>query len=228
MRILAIETADLRGSVALLQRDQLLAERTLDAQRRSARSLAPAIAELLDEAGWRPQDVQLVAVATGPGSFTGLRIGVTTAKAFAYAASCQVIDVHTLEAIAARADANVSRLWVVLDAERGELFAAEFARTADGALREVAPTSIVAHEAWLASLAPGSVVTGPGLERLQDRLPSGVTIIEPALWAPIASVVGRLGWQHYEAGQRADVFALVPQYFRRTAAEEKRDRATGN
>ncbi len=225
MRILAIETSDLRGSVALLNNGELLAERTLDAQRRSAQSLAPAIAGLLEEAGWQPQDVQLVAVATGPGSFTGLRIGVTTAKAFAYAAGCQIIGVHTLEAIAARAGANVTRLWAVLNAERGELFAAEFARAAEGTLQEVTPTAIVDNAAWLALLAPGSVVTGPGLERLQDRLPSGVIALEPALWSPTASVVGQLGWQSYEAGQRADVFALVPQYFRRTAAEEKRDRA---
>jgi tRNA threonylcarbamoyladenosine biosynthesis protein TsaB len=227
MRILAIETAGMRGSVAVVERDQLRAERTLDAPRRSAQSLAPAIAELLEEAGWQPQDVQLVAVATGPGSFTGLRIGVTTAKAFAYAAGCEVIGVHTLEAIAARAAAGVSRLWAVLNAERGELFAAEFARAADGALREVTPTSVVNGESWLAALAPGSVVSGPGLERLLDRLPAGVTALEPALWSPTASVVGRLGWQRYESGQRADVFALVPQYFRRTAAEEKRDRAAG-
>ena len=66
----------------------MLAEQPLDPTRRSAQTLAPAIATLLDAVEWRPADVELVAVATGPGSFTGLRIGVTTAKAFAYAAGC--------------------------------------------------------------------------------------------------------------------------------------------
>ncbi len=222
MRILAIETAGLHGSVAALARDRLLAERPLDVQRRSAQSLAPAMAELLHEVGWQPREVELVAVATGPGSFTGLRIGVTTAKAFAYAAGCQLIGVHTLAAIAARA--GVDRVWAVLDAERGELFAAEFARDETGGLHEVTSTQVVAKDVWLAALAPGSVVSGPGLERLSGQLPPSATTVASALWGPTASAVGSLGWKLYEAGERGDVFGLVPNYFRRTAAEEKRDR----
>ncbi|MEX2112490.1 MAG: tRNA (adenosine(37)-N6)-threonylcarbamoyltransferase complex dimerization subunit type 1 TsaB [Pirellulales bacterium] len=222
MRILAIETIGLRGSVAALARDRLLAERQLDPEQRSAQSLAPGIAALLHEVGWQPRDIQLVAVATGPGSFTGLRIGVTTAKSFAYAVGCQLIGVHTLAAIAARA--GVDRVWTVLDAERGELFAAEFSRDEDAELIEVTPTHVVAKEAWLAALSPGSVVSGPGLERLLERLPAGVTAVALEQWAPTAATVGSLGWKLHESGQRSDVFGLTPQYFRRTAAEEKRDR----
>jgi len=86
VRILALETSDTAGSAALLDGERLLAEKLLAQGQRSARALAPAVRELLTDAGWQPKDVELVAVTVGPGSFTGLRVGVTTAKAFAYAA----------------------------------------------------------------------------------------------------------------------------------------------
>ena len=75
----------------------------LDPARRSARTLAPGIRHLLADAGWTPRDVALVAVSIGPGSFTGLRLGVMTAKAFAYAVGAPVLGIGTLEVIAAHA-----------------------------------------------------------------------------------------------------------------------------
>ena len=125
MRILAIETVETTGSVALLEDECLVAERPLDPQGRSAQTLAPGIEQLLAEARWRAGDVELVAVATGPGSFTGLRIGVTTAKVFAYAAGCQVIGVSTMSAIASRVPQHVTYFSVILDAHRNELFVAD-------------------------------------------------------------------------------------------------------
>lgn len=222
MRILAIETVDRTGSVAVLEGTTLLEERRLEARRRSAQSLAPAIAELLSHVGWHAADVQLVAVASGPGSFTGLRIGITTAKTFAYATPCELVGVPTLRAIASRIGADVPRLWAVLDAQRGELFAAEFARSADGQLSEMTSTHLISVDEWLASLAPGAVVTGPGLERLVERLPAGVTAAAPSLWAATAAAVGTVGLALHAAGERTTAFDLVPQYFRRAAAEEKR------
>ena len=102
MRILALETTDLTGTVAALEGCQLLVERELNPGQRSAQSLAPALAELWQEVGWKPTQIELIAVALGPGSFTGLRVGVTTAKMLAYVAQAQVLGIDTLEAIAAQ------------------------------------------------------------------------------------------------------------------------------
>jgi tRNA threonylcarbamoyladenosine biosynthesis protein TsaB len=220
MRILAIETVGTSGSVAALERDTLLAERQLEPGRRTAQMLAPSIAALLSSVGWAPADVQLLAVATGPGSFTGLRIGVTTAKTFAYAVGCQVIGVHTMAAIASRAPGDVPRLAVVLDAQRGELFAGEFSR-ADHEVRELVATRVVRRDQWLESLAPGVMVTGTGLEGMLERLPPGVIAADRSLWAPTGAAVGQLGWDRYSRGERTNLFDLVPDYFRRAAAEEK-------
>lgn len=190
----------------------------------AAQTLAPAIAELLGEAGWRAGDVQLVAVATGPGSFTGLRIGVTTGKAFAYGVGCPVVGVHTLMAIAWQVPLDVRRFSVVLDAQRDELYVAEFARLDDRALVEHEATRVVACEMWLESLAAGSVVTGPGLTKMAARLPGGVVAVDAARWAATAASVGAVGWKLFSAGCAENAFTLLPQYFRPTAAEEQWNR----
>jgi hypothetical protein len=101
MRVLAIETSESVGSVAALAAGSLLGELRLPPKQGSAQSLAPVLITLLDTVHWRPDDVELVAVTIGPGSFTGLRVGVTAAKTFAYAVKAQVLGIDTLETIAA-------------------------------------------------------------------------------------------------------------------------------
>ncbi len=221
MRILAIETVGTTGSVAALDDERVLAEHPLDPRRRSGQTLAPGIATLLEHVGWRAGDVELVAVASGPGSFTGLRIGVATAKAFAYASGCPIVGVHTLSAIAARVPHDVPQFAVVLDAGRGELFVADFRRLSAERLVGSETTCIVGRTQWLAGLASGQVVTGPGLSKLLGQLPPGARVVDEALWAPTAASVGRIGHALFLAGERTSVFDLVPQYFRRTAAEEQ-------
>jgi tRNA threonylcarbamoyladenosine biosynthesis protein TsaB len=221
VKLLAIETVGRTGSVAALDDDRVVVELTLDAKRRSAQTLAPAIAEVLESAHWQPEDVELVAVAIGPGSFTGLRIGVTTAKTFAYAVGCKIVGVPTLEAIAWRVPRDIAQFSVIIDAERGELFAANFERRADGQPTATSGITIVSANDWLARLAAADVVSGTGLEKLIERLAPGVRSVDRALWAPTAAAVGSAGWRRFLAGERTNVFDLVPQYDRRSAAEER-------
>lgn len=225
MRILALETVGVSGSVALLDQGQVLVQCRLDPALRSARSLAPSMHEVLRQAGWRPAEVQLVAVAHGPGSFTGLRLGVVTAKVFAYAVGAEVLGVNSLEVIANRAAGEIGPLETVLDAQRQQLFAARFESDPQRLWREVAPTRVVDNDAWLCSLTPGTSVSGPGLAKLVDRLPPCVAVIDAALWHPDAATTGLVAERHFAAGRRDNVMALCPQYFRRSAAEEKRDSA---
>src|SRR5688572_30661357 len=132
-RILALETSGTCGSVAALDAGGVLRELPLDPALRSARSLAPGIRQLLQGMGWQPRDVQLVAVTAGPGSFTGLRVGITTAKAFAYAAGAEVLGVDTLEVLARQAPSDAQLVQTAIDAQRQELFVATFHRTDDTA-----------------------------------------------------------------------------------------------
>jgi tRNA threonylcarbamoyladenosine biosynthesis protein TsaB len=224
-RIIAIETSGRHGSVALLWGDgeaaRLIKQTELTGNERTAQSLAPALGELLNEVGWPMRSVELIAVAAGPGSFTGLRIGVTTAKTLAYATGAELVAVNTLEAIAAQIDSSPSPLWAIVDAQRQELFAAKFEFDAAGWPRPLQETSIVPQETWLSGLEPGDHVMGPALRRLAARMPKGVTAVAQESWQPMAAAVGRVGWKRYRAGERTDLWQLVPNYYRASAAEEK-------
>ncbi len=128
MHILAVDTSRTPGSVALLEDQQLIRERELPAVGRTTQHLFPVLQGLLAEVGWQPRDVGLLAVTLGPGSFTGLRIGITLAKLWTYASSCQLVALGTLDVVAAQAESDASRLEVVLHAERGQLFQACYQR----------------------------------------------------------------------------------------------------
>jgi tRNA threonylcarbamoyladenosine biosynthesis protein TsaB len=220
VRILALETSGVAGSVAALDDDNLLAELELNPQLRSARSLAPALVELVRRVGWRPLDAELVAVTIGPGSFTGLRVGVTTAKVLAYAAGAEVLGVSTLQAVAVRAPAEVSRISVGIDAQRGDVVAQSFGRGADGWLEPLGDERLMPREEWLTEVPPGFVLSGPMLRKVPS-LPAGIQALDQAFWDPSAAAVGRLAARLHRAGRRDDIWAMVPRYSRRAAAEEK-------
>ena len=100
MKLLAIETTGINGTVACAENGRLLAESPLPADQRSAQSLVPAIEAILSSQGWRPNSLDAVAVAVGPGSFTGLRVGVTTAKILAWSCQAALYGVNSLDAAA--------------------------------------------------------------------------------------------------------------------------------
>jgi tRNA threonylcarbamoyladenosine biosynthesis protein TsaB len=219
---LSLETSLRQGSVAALAGEgdgiQLQSELLLPAEERSAQTLLPTIQELLKSCQWQPQDIDLVCVTTGPGSFTGLRIGVTAAKTLAFAVGAKLVGVHTLSALAASVPPASGRLWAIMDAQRQELFAAAF----DGQERAKEPvTRILGIDSWLSQLRVGDQVVGPPLAQLNSQLPNGVSAIHPSLWQPQAGIVGQLGYQLFQSGQIVDPIQLVPNYYRKSAAEEK-------
>jgi tRNA threonylcarbamoyladenosine biosynthesis protein TsaB len=227
MRILALETSGNSGSVAALEASQLVLEQPLPNGSRSAQSLTPGITALLAEVGWTVAQVDLIAVTQGPGSFTGLRIGITTAKTLAYAVGAQVIGVNTLEVIAWQVPATWPALWTVLDAQRGELFAARFVPGARDRWNAPAEVQVVDRDAWLDQLAAAEAVSGPWLECSAVGMRPDVTIVDRQFWMPRADMVGRLGHAQFLAAGHDDLFQLSPRYFRRAAAEDQWQRQHG-
>lgn len=127
MRLLALETSDVSGSVALCEDGVVTAKRFLPTGRRSAQTLSPTIRSILTDSDWRSSDVECVATTIGPGSFTGLRVGVTTGKMFAWAVGANIIGVDTLDALATGLFRRESVSWehptvvsVGIDAQRGD------------------------------------------------------------------------------------------------------------
>ncbi len=222
---IAIETVATAGSVALLQGDTLIAETILPAETRSAKTLAAAIQKIWHAAGKPP--IALVAVANGPGSFTGLRVGVITAKTLAYAWQAHLLGVNTLDAIAAQVPVENgpgSQLHVILEAQRQELFLATFRASETGRWERIAPDEIIATTQWLAHLQQEHVA-GPALKKLREKLPPTVHIAADNLCHPQAKTVAQLGRERQHAGAADELWTLVPHYVRVSYAEEAKPTA---
>jgi tRNA threonylcarbamoyladenosine biosynthesis protein TsaB len=219
-RLLILETSSRTAQVALALADELRGARRLDEARRHARELTPALTALLVEQGWRPRDVQAVIVSRGPGSYTGLRVGIMSAKTFAYATGCALLAVDTFAALALQMPASVARVDVVADAQQDKVYVQSFVRSAEGwhpaselAIRSVAD--------WLAARAASVWVTGPGLHKWAGRLSAEAPIVDASLWEPQPASLLRLGLARYRAGERDDPWALEPLYLRPSSAEEQ-------
>lgn len=231
MYTLALETTDSVGSVALFRESECLNWRWLPGDRRSAQTLAPAIRELLRDCHVRPQEIGLVGASVGPGSFTGIRIGVVTAKTFAYAVGADIIGIDTLEAVAAGVLPDVPRVAVLADAQRGDIVGKLFERQAGG-IRLAAETSRPQKPLeWLSTLPASNdlVVAGPGALRFQELLAAqGYRLAADERCRPRALELGRLAWTFYVRGRRDDLWKLMPRYFRPSYAEEKATAASGD
>ena len=228
-RVIALETSGRLGSLAVVSVEssnggshiEVVGRLSLPHDRRTAQSLLPTLTALLEACRWRVGELDLVCTTTGPGSFTGLRIGVTTAKTLAYATGAKLVGVHTLAAIAAAVGAATGQVWAILDAQRQELFAARFQPGWQNENDRLPETLVIGVDDWLNQLRAGDVVSGPPLEKLLGRLPPNVRTADASLWSPTAEVVARLGIAGLGRGETIDPMQLVPHYFRRSAAEEK-------
>lgn len=220
MRILAIETSTKESSVALLEEHAVVYESALRADQRTAQSLAPALDTAFQEVGWSPGSVELVAVTHGPGSFTGLRIAVTTAKTFAYATGADLVALNTLRALVEQLPPHVTDACAVMNAQRKQVFAARYRRLADHPWTVSAPCRIVDQPVVAELLSPHTVLTGPALAHWSPEALAGQPRAEPQCWTPRASTVGQVGLRLHRGGQRDSVLGLRPRYYRRSYAEE--------
>ena len=239
MTNLAIECSGTAGSVALFDGDVRIAYADLDSKVGSVRSLAGAIDTVVRSAG-RPK---FVSVTNGPGSFTGLRVGLTTAKMLAMAWKIPVVPVDTLQAIALRArlakeqnqasaESPDAIFIAVLNAFRGQVFASALQFDQIGRLSVLARSTVLDAELWrqdpAASLgvsgSPFSdcpkFVSGPGLSSYAVSCPN-VCVVDAELWQPTATEVAALGNRVFAASGGTTAALLQPNYIRASAAEEK-------
>lgn len=220
MRLLVIESSGISCSVAAFEGSQLIGSNQAATGTRTTRAMLPLTQSLLEEVGWRTADIDTVGVTRGPGSFTGLRIGLTTAKTLAYATRAAIRSAGTLDVIAAQITGEASTAWTLLDAQREQLFAACYQREHDGGWTCVEPTKIIGRESFLSTLAAGQTVSGPGVRTVADDLPRDVEVAPADQWDPTAISLGRLLLSRL-AEPADDLWTLAPDYFRLSAAEEK-------
>lgn len=219
-RLLILETSGRIGQVALAEGARLLSCRRLDETRRNARDLAPAAAQLLSAQGWRPKQIDGVVVSRGPGSYTGLRVGIMSAKAFAYATGCRLLAIDTFAAVAEQAPAEVQRLDVLADAQQDRVYVQSFARGPDR-WTSLTLLAICRFTDWLQGRSADAWVSGPGLHRWESQLPPEVPRVARECREPQAESLLRLALIRWRAGARDDVYALEPLYLRPSSAEEQ-------
>lgn len=229
MLVLGIETSGLTGSIALIRNDVCLGERRLDeVGRRHAQSLVLEIRELLMTCELKPQDVQMIAVSRGPGSFTGLRVGMVCAKTFAYATNCQFIAVDTFAAIAENLSAKEERVFVIEDAQRDDLFVGEYRRNGSEQWTLASPIRIVSRVEFLNDRTASDIVTGPGLRKLDQADVQANWLTGVEFCTPRALSIAILGHRQMTsnwpvaAESDTDFWRATPFYLRMSAAEEKR------
>ena len=224
MLILAIDTTTPGGSVALCRDETLLGEANVESAATHSARLFRSIDFLLGALGRDVKDVDGFAVAAGPGSFTGIRIGLGAAKALAFASGKPVAAVSTLVALASKLlSEGTGLVCPLLDAKRGEIYAGLFETGADGP-DEIIPQGAYVPDEFFARLPAGRTIAfaGSGLAVYRSGLMArvGRDARFPERSPFVAAEVGRIGAGLIRAGKGVNADALAPLYFRRSQAEE--------
>jgi tRNA threonylcarbamoyladenosine biosynthesis protein TsaB len=225
MNVLVLDTSTDRAAIGLSVGTEVHFTSTIAQGRRHGRDLIPQLAALLRQGGIGPRDVHVFAVGLGPGSYTGLRVGVTAAKTLAYVTGSPIIGLDSLEAVAQNAPVKARRVTVIADAQRGDIYVAEFVRARpDAPLVGTRRSRIEPLSTWLGRLEPGTLVLGPALNSLAIRaaVPPEIVAADAALNYPDGRHLIELTREARASGRRDNAWLLEPDYLRKSAAEEKR------
>lgn len=216
MLILGIEAATRVASAAVVSDEKILAEISQEARLTHSETLLPQIEQVLKIAG--AEKVDAVAVSLGPGSFTGLRIGLATAKALAYAWQIKILGVPTLQAIAFHFPTNSATVLPMLDAQKNRAYVQAFRAGAPVSKLEVKPIDEIVTSA---EKIDGEVfLCGDVLSKIKVALPQNVQLAPINLRMPRAVNVALCGKFLLDAGEISNVMNLEPLYIRRSEAEE--------
>lgn len=223
MTILLIETSARLCSVAISVDGEVVAERVDDSGRSHAALTAPFIRDILSERGLGAKDLDAVAVSSGPGSYTGLRVGVSTAKGICFGAGIPLIGIPTLDILAEEASehltAGIKRIIPLLDARRMEVYTASYSPECER-LSEVRP-EIVTEESFAAEKAEGGILyIGDCVEKCRAVLSrEGDLFIES--W-PKAAAMARLAEAAFKAERFEDTAYFEPFYLKEFVATVSR------
>ena len=224
MLILALDTTTRGGSIAVTDDDRVLALLPGDESRTHGERLPAEIAAALDRAGVSREQLDLLAVASGPGGFTGLRIGLAAIQGLAMTLNTPVAGVSALDALAAQVDTAARIIVPWMDAQRGDVFATIIdGRTRTTLEAAVADSPAAVVDRWRSHLA------GPSVVFIGDAVARDTALITGGGWQarrpePLAPHIARLARQLEEQGKAGPPHALIPIYVRRSDAEIDRDK----
>jgi tRNA threonylcarbamoyladenosine biosynthesis protein TsaB len=223
MKLLAVESATLSGGAAILDGDRVLGEITLNIAITHSERLLAAVDRLLADCGLAPADLEGLAVSVGPGSFTGLRVGLATVKGLAMALDLPIAPVPTLDALAARLPFADAPVCPILDARKNEVYLSLYRWRGDRMCREREYLALP-PELAVAELTAPVILLGDGIEACRpwlDGQGDGIRVAPVAQRLPAAATVAELGHALLAAGGGVGAEALVPLYLRPSEAELK-------
>jgi len=224
MKILAIDTSTASGSIALLEDDRLIAELTTCSQKTHAERLLPSIKGLLEGADARIEEIDCFAVTKGPGSFTGLRIGLSTVKGLAWSLHKPVIGVSTLEALAMNIPYADKPICPILDARKKEVYAGIY-RCDGNRLERIMDDKAIKPAVLLENIKEPTIFIGGGIDVIfnsEPRTPNPKLVFAPShLWLIRAVNIGLLAWKKFKGGEIDTPEAVGLNYLRPSEAELK-------
>lgn len=222
MKILAIDTSNQAMSIAVLENEKILGELTTNIKRNHSESLMPAIDGLMKDLKIEIQEIDRIVAAKGPGSYTGLRIGVTTAKTLAWTLQKELVGISSLEVLAANATSIGPYIIPVMDARRGNIYTGLY-KWIDGKLTAVEPDTHISADKWAEYLSKKDgefVLVGEDhlkhSETFKAQLTNRVSAALPYQHLPKASVLGILGLSR----KTEEVHTFTPDYLKLAEAEE--------
>ncbi len=221
MRVIGIETSGNIGSVAVCEDDTVVGERYFEKGMRHGKELITSIKAIFEDIHWKPDNIDLIAVSAGPGSYTGLRVGITCAKTLAYALNKPVVAVPTLDVLAENALADSYSVCPILDAKRMCVYACVY-KCRNGTKERASDFLIIPPGELLALLPRPVIIFGDGTKPyLETFNQEGIMIGEEEMGIAKARAVARLGRRLYESGERCNIATLAPLYLRKPEPVEK-------
>ena len=222
MRILAVDTSTLAGGVTLMESGRVLCDLRVNVPVSHAPRLLTLIHQAMHLTSTPLNSIDLLAASQGPGSFTGLRIGVATLMGLGHALQREMVGIDSLEALAMKAWSSPVQVGTLLDARKGEVFGALFRTTASGPCR-VTPNLVMSPEAFCAKITKPTLLLGTGVEVYRgvwERHLGNLAIFAPPwLSMPCSVEVAALAFHRAVIGPGGPQAALSPIYVRPSEAE---------
>lgn len=221
-KILAVDSSSLTGSVALCLGETLLAESLLNVRSTHSEKLLQQIDLLLAEVGWQLQDLDLLAVVAGPGSFTGLRIGIATVKGLAQVLDKPVVGISSLQMLAMNLPLAPVPICVFMDARKKEVYSQLFSWTSEGPV-PLAEAQVISPELLLMELDQSVALVGDGVplyrQKIEEMLGAKALVPIASAHQPRASQAAWLAGRALANGQVGTAAELLPIYIRPSDAE---------
>ena len=225
MKILGIDTSTSCGSVGLIDDDSVISEYLLNTPVTHSERLLSSIEYVLKQAGCPIEEVDGWAISLGPGSFTGLRIGVSTVKGLAFATQKPVAGVPTLDALASNISPTPHFICPILDARKGEVYTAFYRYEERDVLKRISDYQAISPGNLVKKIVGKTIILGSGVKTygndLRNALPSLAAFVPDPLNLPYGSVIARLGLKRLRRNEVLDCSSFTPIYVRASEAEIK-------